>query len=113
MKNFFNLVVLGLMCAMLAGCGIANFHQPGASFATAGVYTDVQGGSQVVDASVVATKTGTACSSQILGIVASGDTSVETAMKNGGITKLSFVNQSLKNIFFSLYTEVCTIARGN
>ena len=113
MKNVLNLAVLGLMCFMLVGCGAANFNQPSAAFATAGIYSDVQGGSQVLENGVVPTKTGKACSNQILGIVASGDTRVETAMTNGNISKLVFVNISFKNILFGLYSEVCTIARGN
>jgi hypothetical protein len=113
MKNVLNLVLVGLMCLMLVGCGAASFTQPNASFAVAGIYSDVQGGSQVLDNGVAATKTGTACSNQILGIVASGDTRVETAMANGNISKLVFVNMSYKNYVWGVYTEICTIARGN
>ncbi len=114
MKQCVNLVLVGLMCFMLVGCmGAASFQQPNASFAVAGIYSDVQGGSLVLDNGVAASKTGTACSHQILGIVASGDTRVETAMANGGISKLVYVNTSYKNIVWGVYTEVCTIARGN
>ncbi|HBP90645.1 MAG: hypothetical protein KC592_07355 [Nitrospira sp.] len=114
MKQCVNLVLVGLACFMLVGCmGAASLTQPNASFAVAGIYTDVQGGSQVLDNGVAATKTGTACSNQILGIVASGDTRVETAMANGGISKLVFVNTSYKNFVWGVYTELCTIARGN
>ena len=113
MKKCFNFVLLGLICFMLVGCGAASLTQPNASFATAGIYTDVQGGSMVLDNGATATKTGTACSNGILGIVATGDTRVETAMANGSITKLVYVNTSLKSILFGAMTEVCTIARGN
>jgi hypothetical protein len=113
MRNVLNLVLVGLMCLMLVGCGAASFTQPNASFAVAGIYSDVQGGSQVLDNGVAATKTGKACSNQILGIIASGDTRVETAMANGNISKLVFVNMSYKNIVWGVYTEICTIARGN
>ncbi|HNP97308.1 MAG TPA: TRL domain-containing protein [Cyclobacteriaceae bacterium] len=114
MKQCVNLILVGLMCFLLVGCmGAASLQQPNASFAVAGIYTDVQGGSLVLDNGVAATKTGTACSHQILGILASGDTRVETAMANGGISKLVYVNTSYKNIVWGVYTEVCTIARGN
>lgn len=106
--------IVALMCFMLAGCmGAAGITQPNTFFAVAGIYSDVQGGSLVLDNGVAATKTGKACSNQILGIVASGDTSVEKAMADGGITKLVFVTSSYKNIVWGVYTEVCTIARGN
>lgn len=114
MKRFGNLVLVVLVCFLLGGCmGAASFIQPNASFAVAGIYTDVQGGSLVLDNGVTPTKTGKACSNQILGIVASGDTRVETAMRDGGISKLVFVNTSYKNIVWGVWTEVCTIARGN
>lgn len=113
MKNVLNVSLLVAVCFMLVGCGAGSFTQPNASFATAGIYTDVQGGSMVLDNGVAPTKTGTACSNGILGIVATGDTRVETAMANGGITKLVYVNTSLKSILFGAMTEICTIARGN
>jgi hypothetical protein len=114
MKQIVNVALVGLACFMLVGCmGAASLTQPNASFAVAGIYTDVQGGSLVLDNGVAATKTGTACSNQILGIVGTGDTRVETAMANGGMSKLVFVNTSYKNILWGMWTEVCTIARGN
>lgn len=112
MKNVSNLALLGVVCFMLAGCGPMIMNQPSAAFSVAGIYSDVEGGSLVLDNGVAATKTGKACSTSILGLVASGDTKVETAMANGGITKLVYVNMSYKNIWF-IWNEVCTIARGN
>lgn len=43
-------------------------------------------------------KVGTAECTSILGLVATGDASIETAMKNGGITKVSHVDWDAKNI---------------
>lgn len=99
----------------LSGCvGAMVGVQPSLLFAGPGlIYTDVQGGSLVVDSSATAAKSGKACSTQILGIVATGDTGVETAMKNGGITKAVFVNHSILSLLFGVYSEVCTIVRGN
>ena len=112
MRNVVNLSLLGVMCFLLVGCGPMNMAQPGAAFSVAGIYSDVVGGSLVLDNGVAATKTGKACSNSILGIIAAGDTKVETAMADGGITKLVYVNTSYKNIWF-IWNEVCTIARGN
>ncbi|GJL66389.1 MAG: hypothetical protein NPIRA05_13600 [Nitrospirales bacterium] len=112
MKKLIALFGVGLYALTMAGCAPMNFAQPNAAFPVAGIYSDVQGGSLVLDNGATATKTGKACGHQILGIVAAGDTSVETAMANGGISKLVYVNQSYKNILF-IYSEICTIARGN
>lgn len=76
------------------------------------IYTEVQGGSLVVE-NTAPSKTGQACSTAILGLIATGDTRVETAMNNGGIRKVSYVNQSIKSFVGGIYSEVCTIARGN
>jgi hypothetical protein len=43
-------------------------------------------------------KTGTATCQSILSLVATGDCSLETAMKNGGITKVHHVDWEVKNI---------------
>jgi len=61
---------------------------------------------------VTPTKEGKACGSYIV-MIGTGDTTLETAMKNGGITELVFVTQSVKSILGFIYGEVCTIARGN
>ena len=112
MKRLLALLGIGLYALALTGCGAMSLTQPNASFATAGIYSNVQGGSLVLDNGATASKTGKACSHQVLGIVASGDTRVETAMANGGISKLVYVNQSYMNVLF-IYSELCTIARGN
>jgi len=52
------------------------------------------------------TKVGTATSKSYLGLIAVGDASLETACKNGGITKISHVDWKVKNIlgFIGEYT---------
>lgn len=107
-----SMVLCGLLS--LTGCaGAMVAFQPSLFTAGPGIlYTDVQGGSLVVE-NTTPTKTGQACSVQILGMVATGDTRVETAMNNGQIKKLAYVNHSLKSFVFGIYSEVCTIARGN
>ena len=58
----------------------------------------------MLDNGATASKTGKACSHQILGIIAHGDTSVETAMANAGISKLVYVSHSYIRIF-CLFTQ--------
>ncbi|OFZ79906.1 MAG: hypothetical protein A2583_06485 [Bdellovibrionales bacterium RIFOXYD1_FULL_53_11] len=57
-------------------------------------------------------RTGEACTTGILGLVAFGDGSIETARANGGITAISTVDQSTFSIPFGLYARRCTIVRG-
>jgi hypothetical protein len=56
-------------------------------------------------------KEGISCGENILGIYASGDMSIETAAKNGKITKIQSVNREVKNRW--LWSDVCTIVRGH
>ncbi|OQX62042.1 MAG: TRL-like protein family [Desulfococcus sp. 4484_241] len=49
-------------------------------------------------ANVKATKKGVAESKSILGLVATGDSSIKTAMRNGGITRISYVDWEAENI---------------
>ncbi|MBI9020163.1 MAG: TRL-like family protein [Verrucomicrobia bacterium] len=61
---------------------------------------------QVGDNSVKSTKVGTAMSQSYLGMIAIGDSSIQTAAQNGGITKISHVDWKVKNIlgFIGEYT---------
>ena len=61
---------------------------------------------QVGDKSVVAEKVGTATSNSYLGLIATGDCSIATACKNGGISQISHVDWKVKNTlgFFGEYT---------
>jgi hypothetical protein len=87
--------------------------QPSVTSAGPGfLMTDVKAGSLVVGDGSKATKKGTACSTQILGAVAQGDSSVTTAMANGGINKLHYVEYSVKSYVLGVYSEVCAIASG-
>lgn len=60
---------------------------------------------------VSATKKGMACAHSYLGLIAIDDGSIESAMKNGNITKVATVNQTTKNIL-GIYGEYCTIVTG-
>ena len=57
-------------------------------------------------------KTGTSKSTSILGLVATGDASIKTAMANGRISKVKFVDYSTKNIL-GLYGEYTTTVYGD
>lgn len=59
-----------------------------------------------------ATKTGQACSTSILMLIATGDSSIAAAKANGGISQVSSVDFSANNVL-GIYGEYCTIVHGN
>jgi hypothetical protein len=74
------------------------------------VYTEVKFGDTATTATSGA-KTGKACATSILALVAQGDASIEAAKANGGISEVSFVDHSSKNIL-GIFGEFCTIVKG-
>ena len=55
------------------------------------IYTDVTAG-EAVTSNTLGTKVGQAKASNILGLVATGDASIETAAKSAGIKKISHID---------------------
>ncbi|WNM58859.1 TRL-like family protein [Candidatus Nitrospira allomarina] len=105
MKNLLMAGFLGFCLLNLSGCmGVAS---PVAGWA----YTEAKFGNQVTDGPA-GTKTGTACATSILAMVATGDASQEKAMANGGITQITYVDHSAKNIL-GIWGEWCTIVHGS
>lgn len=101
-RGFMALVAVALLL-MLAGC--ATYIPVG------GLYS---GGTTGIQANpgVDANKTGRACMNSVLALVAFGDASVETAMRNGGIKNVATVNYEVKNIL-GFYGSYCTVVSGN
>jgi hypothetical protein len=114
MARFAMLTIALVGSFTLTGCmGVQNLFQPSVMTAGPGlIITDVQGGTLVLDNGTTPTKSGEACSTEILGIVAQGDNRIETAMTNGGIKKVVFVHHSIKSYVFGVYAMVCTLVRG-
>ncbi len=103
-ERFVLLLILGSLL-VLGAC------TPVASPVTGAFYTNVKHGTNVGDGQLDALRSGEACATAILGLVALGDASIEAARKNGGITKIAFVDHRSKNIWF-FYAEFCTIVWG-
>lgn len=57
------------------------------------------------------TKTGKACMTSILGMVATGDASIAKAKSDGAITKVATVDYDVTNVL-GLYGKYCTIITG-
>ncbi len=96
-------LALFLLCALaLSGCAGVPL--------VGGAYTDIQY-SEDATANPIGNRVGEACAVSYLGLVATGDASIEAARRNGGITMISTVDKSHKNILF-FYAKNCTIVRG-
>src|SRR5215831_644502 len=59
-----------------------------------------------------APKTGRACATGILGLVAFGDASLDTAKKAGGITSVHSVEYEGTGFLGFIYSNACTIVHG-
>lgn len=94
--------VIGASAVVLVGC-------TGVTPMNGSLYTDLKGPIAVGD-SRGASKVGTAKATAIIGI-ATGDASIETAMKNGGITRVHHVDTEVKNIL-GIYAEYTTVVYG-
>lgn len=82
-----------------------------ASYLGGALILDSQEARLVTEASV-ASKRGEACGENILGIIAQGDSTIDAAKRNGGITQVTSVDSDVYSIL-GLYSKVCTIVRGN
>ena len=97
--------VVTLAAALLGGCAVV------ASPTTGFFYTKVQGPVAVGTGSVI-NKSGEACATNILGIMATGDASIDAAKKAGGITTVSSVDHS-STMVLMVYGQYCTVVKGN
>jgi hypothetical protein len=105
-----SIVAFGLS---LYGCsGLNDYYQPAGVYPAGVIYTESTSGSLILDNGATPTKEGKACGQWII-VVGTGDTSVETAMKNGGVKKAIFITQTVKSILGPIYGEVCTVVKGN
>lgn len=94
-----------VLAASLASCATALSPVNGSW------YTSTKGGAGA-GADGAGTKKGKACATSILGAIGTGDASVTAAARNGGITKVGFVDYSAFSIL-GLYAEHCTLVSGS
>lgn len=104
MKKLYALAIAFVLLSSY-GCAVVTTPLP------ALLYVDVKG---PIDAegSGHATKEGEACASSLLGLIATGDASIETAKQNGDITEVISVDHKSTSIL-GLYATFCTIVKGN
>lgn len=100
------LALVGTIVGMsLTGCAMS------ASPIAGTIYTDSRWDGQV-NPGKPGNKIGTACQEAIVGFTIDGDASITAAMKDGGITKISYVDHSSKNVLY-LYAKYCVIVHGS
>lgn len=87
-KALFAVMILG--CFVLCGC---SSYLPNGS-----IYTGVKGPITAGAGPVKYSKVGKAEAKTVLGIVATGDCSIATAAKNGGITRIKYVDWEVESI---------------
>lgn len=100
-----HLTGLALVALGLGGC--ANVRGP-APAALAFYASPVDAGPAAI---AQPSKRGEACATNILGLVATGDASIDAAKKSAGITKVASVEQSASRVL-GYYAKYCTIVRG-
>jgi hypothetical protein len=93
-----------LVALSLFGCAMAQSPVNGTLWSDVksdGFATDAYGG----------TAKGEACASSILGLVAMGDSSIETAKRQGGVMQVTAVDHTVNN-YVGFYAKYCTIVYG-
>jgi hypothetical protein len=103
-KTSLLMTATGLVAMAMLGCATAQAPVNGA------LWQDVKGGVMATEAYGGSAK-GEACASSILGIVATGDASINTAKKNGGIVQVVAIDHTSNNIL-GFYAKYCTIVYG-
>jgi hypothetical protein len=101
-KVIASLVAGAAAMMLLVGCA-------GVTPMNGSLYTDLKG-PIAVGSEAGSSKTGVAKSTAIIGI-ATGDSSIATAMANGGITKINHVDCHVKNIL-GIYATYETVVYG-
>lgn len=76
------------------------------------LYTNVTSPVAVLDQEAPTVRTGEACSTSILGLFAAGNSRINTAKTNVGITKISTVEERYTHYLLGAYSKYCTIVSG-
>lgn len=100
------ITVLLLAAMMLGGCAVASAPVNGF------VYSNVKAPLTATPAPDKPQRVGRASARSILGVVASGDASIQTAARNGGISEIHHVDVQSSN-FFGVLAEYTVVVYGN
>ncbi|MEZ5540371.1 MAG: TRL-like family protein [Pseudomonadales bacterium] len=105
MKKLLTATAIAATVAMTAGCATAR-----APVSNGWLFTDVKGSESVGDATS-GVRYGRACSANVLGLVAYGDSSTRTAASRAGISRIQTVDYST-NTVLGVWAQTCTLVYG-
>lgn len=97
-------IFLTAIAFSLSGCAVTSSPVGNA------IFTDVSG-PVAVSTAQEASKFGKSCAHNVLGMVATGDASIEAAKKAGNISTVSSVDGHGTSVLF-LYSRYCTVVKG-
>ena len=102
-KIILSLAVLGFLssCSSLGPAWITMAKDP---MSTHRISTDKQ---------KISTKEGKSCGFNILGLVAFGDLTIETAQQSKNITEITSVETEISGVMYPPVLKRCTIVKGN
>lgn len=100
------LIAAALSLVALNGCAMAS---GGNAAAMGTIYSGYKSPGQV--GAAADGKTGEACISSILGLIATGDASIEAAKKAGGITQIAHIDHEQFGVL-GVYATSCTVVHG-
>jgi hypothetical protein len=99
-------IALVLSTVLLTNCATVGSRMGSGIF-----YTNVKDYTNVEFENIGTSKAGKSCGTNILGLVVTGNTSIDAAKKKGGITKVATVDFEGTSIL-GLYSTVCLVVRG-
>ena len=105
MKKLMTSVASAACVLLLTGCAMANYAP------TTGFVYQSQKGPGTVTSNSLGNKVGTSEATSILGIISTGDASIDAAAKAAGIKKISHVDYEVSNIL-GIYAKHTTIVYG-
>ena len=104
MKRTIVAMLMASAMSALSGCAMAR------SPVTGFWYTDTHS-AVAATSNQAGNRVGESCATSIVGAIASGDASIESARRNGGITMISSVDEHSTSIL-GFYAKYCIIVRG-
>lgn len=106
MNMITKLATTSMLLAGLSGCAMV-----AAPVSNGALFTNVRGPGHATTA-VEAKKQGTGCSSNILGLIATGDSSIDSAKNSANIKEVSSVDYDSLSVL-GIYARFCVVVRGN
>jgi hypothetical protein len=103
-----SLILFFLSLIVIENCSSLAYVPPNGS-----IFTSVTLNKDVSSATDIGSKSGEACTHNILYLFSFGEAGVTAAASNGGIKVVKAVDYSRTSFLSLIYTGVCTIARGD